>query len=520
MKKFMQIVLATALSVFMMGQVAASVTDMRILANTASDDARWSAYLSDLAAQPPLTIEGQVIRGYDPETGLVSTAAVMRYQCLFGTRTPAIAQACEKPGELFVTFVARNGWTEVTVPAAALREKARGPGVFFQLATVAAASAPTAPAPAVAPAAVGAASATVMVDRRQFTKWVNEVADTRDRQISHANAMATLQGKLDSVERQLHAAAATSTSLNELRKEYEETKAALANQEAKVASLPGLAASAAEQSTAPAIKRAAEALLAANTAKEDVRQLSETVAGKASRFELWVGLLAMVTIGLFVLGAVWYFINRTTVKKTELDAFAKKTELDAFVQDVVKSEASAAGLASAAAHIKNLNLTSEAARQAAVQVQERLRIMNNDIILVRNDVDRHGDVLDRHGARLEEHTQQLEAAAAAIGKSLDWQIDQDEAAAIKASEDSLRQAGDHSDTPLLLSVPDGDAVKVVRVGLELTKDGRIRIHGIQPPAGQRPVDVGRGNVLSALRKAYFAGRLTGVPAVAAVQQVA
>ncbi len=194
---FLKIVLATVLSVFLTGQAYAT-EERVILATTATDDAKWNAYLEELAGQKPLQFNGKAVKGYDPETGLVSTGAVMQYYCL--NRDPLVQKACEKPGEQYLRFVARNGWTEIEVSADELRQQARERKVIFPLiaqatAPVAAASAPTTTATSVAVTAE---------QLRALEQSFAQVKQALEAQVaSNASAITQLREGLASKDREL-----------------------------------------------------------------------------------------------------------------------------------------------------------------------------------------------------------------------------------------------------------------------------------------------------------------------------
>lgn len=187
---FLKFVLATVLSMSLTGQAFATAPEARILEKSASSDESWQAYLGKLA-EMTMEIDGQSVKGYNPETGRVFTALVMQRACY--NQAEVWKQACAKPGERYKLFVVRNGWQEAFVPQAELRQQVREQGVFFPFAAPAAVAAASAPTPAPVPTPV-AASALTGLTVEEVRTIANAAAGFHAS--GNAKAMAALNGQL------------------------------------------------------------------------------------------------------------------------------------------------------------------------------------------------------------------------------------------------------------------------------------------------------------------------------------
>lgn len=197
------------------------------------------------------------------------------------------------------------------VPPAELQQRAAA-GQFvipegMAVAPVAAASAPTSTAPA-----------TVMVERDQVDKWAKTTADNGDRLVAQAAAMAALQGKLGSLERQIRAAQAAGADVAKLREELGATRAALAEQEKKMAAVAAAATKAAKEAAALAVQPAfTEVGKVQEVAKQAVAiaTAAEQTAGKVNW--LWGALIGFVLVFGFVL---WRIMRQAVNQKQLRDA--------------------------------------------------------------------------------------------------------------------------------------------------------------------------------------------------------
>lgn len=255
----------------------ANAGEERILERSASSDKSWQEYLGELAKQAPLQVGGEPVMGYDPVTGLVSTAAIMQRVCY--NQAPVWKQACADPGERFTAFATRNGWTKVTIAQADLRDQARK-GIYFPFAgtPVAQEQATATPAPV---ATATKAEATPPVSTAAATPpTTSGVTAEEVAQVAKAAAATQLQGFDKALQALNGQVEAKDGVLRDLRKQIAGAPSA-----AKVAQLEKKlqATVAARESDAAARQELVEQLAATKAAMDtEVSKLPEVAATAAA----------------------------------------------------------------------------------------------------------------------------------------------------------------------------------------------------------------------------------------------
>jgi hypothetical protein len=490
---FLKFVLATVLPLFLMGQAFANAPEARILEKSASSDQAWQAYLGKLA-ELPLEIDGQLVKGYDPETGLVFNFAVVQRVC-FNTAEPWKSACPKKLGDRYVSVAARNGWTGPFIHESELRKQAApsGPGVYFTfealapLATpVAAASAPAlqvTPAPAV----VVAAPAAPTISADELAKIARQAgqAAAKDEASRQEATIGILNRRTEELQQQLAGKSATEVAL---RKEVQ----ALRRENSAAAS--------AKQAELEAVQRAMDELhqqLAKVPTPEEAEEFARAAAeglvaplntevARLERQDKWLGgglVAAIVIAGIALFGtAVVIGVSRLVSSRLKKHEKATATEFERVEREMRAVAADADAAVGISTRANQLGLTNNQ-RIASVQLTQ----------------------LD--------HGRQLEAAGHVLGANLKWTIATAEAEAIDQTISSLKvgeRSGAHE-----VTLPN----TVVTLEFERVEDDRIIVHGLMPPQGQPVVSLRGSDVLGAIRKAYYQKRLPGIK-VPALFQVA
>jgi hypothetical protein len=472
---FFRFCLAIVLSVFLTGQALATAPEARILERSASSDSAWQAYLGKLA-EMTLKIGDQEVKGYNPETRLVFTAAVMQRVCY--NQAEAWKQACAKPGERFTLFAARNGWKEAFVPQDELRQQAHERGVFFPFAVPAAVAAASAPAATPAPAAVATAptpaaptttapavpapGVTALMER-----LMPRFAALEDQRAQDRRVIAELREQLRT---------ASSSKLKELTERLEALEAKRGQDDEE---LVVFGRRLSEVPTKPQVAQAAE--VAASAAITPLNAEVERLA----RQDRWLGnglVTAIVIAGIAFFGtAVAIGAFRLLSRRLAKHEKATATEFKRVGREMRAVAADADAAVGASQRANQLGLTNNQ-RIASVQLTQ----------------------LD--------HGRQLQAAGHVLGVNLKWTIAAAEAEVIEQTISSLK-VGERS-RALQVTLPNTVAT------LEFEKvEGRIIVHGMVPPKGQPVVPFREEDVLGAIRKAYFQGRLSGIKVPALFQVV-
>lgn len=256
MKKLLQRVLATViLSVTLTGQAFASAPEERILIES-TKAGNWQQFLQNLSK-----VEMGDVKGYDPETDTVYTAAVLVWVCQ--NQASAWKQACANKPERFTAFKARNGWDD-TITGADLRALGQGKGIFFPFAT------PTAtPVATVTPEQLKALETTFATAQSALMAKVAEnaqaVTSIRQQLLAKEAEVASLRAELKK--------APNVESMTALRVEIAAVNSARKTLErelrSQISAVEVAAGDAATKAAAPAASQAAAALAA--TGKLDTR---------------------------------------------------------------------------------------------------------------------------------------------------------------------------------------------------------------------------------------------------------
>ncbi len=479
----------------MMGQAFATTTEARILVVTSSDDAKWAAYLKDLAAYKPLEVNGEFVKGYDPETGLVSTGAVMQNYCM--NRTPEVQQACEKMDEQYLRFVSRNGWTGFAVPQAELRQQAQK-GIYFPFAGAT-------PANAASPAApVATATATPVASPAQDAATPLAIPPSTD----------LLKKLAERFERRLDSQQTAQERAETLRREAERELSD------KLRILEGKLKEAPNQAVIKTLKDEIAATKNANSLAEDGRKQALTSAvqqATAARDEVkksffyrhgaWVWAL-LGTLLLAVIGAYGYTHKQGRVLRTQVS-----TQVAAAAEPIKGMVGVAQGAARAA----------ETAAQGAT----------NAITTFRGELDVVKQTIGELQARASRQQAQIVSDKAAIGARLsglqaaveevaaDAQLAQEAAGVWRMGEElrkeiftavyGLKVGVRHG---ICIDLPDGEKV------IEVTRrdDESVTINGI---ANIKPNDqVKIKHLPRVIKRSVYEKTLIGYPKLPVLQQVA
>ncbi len=319
--KFVQIVLATVLSFLWVGQAFANAPEERILIES-TKSGNWQQFLTNLAK-----VEMGDVKGYDPETDTIYTAAVLVWVCQ--NQASAWQAACANKPERFTALKARNGWSD-TMTGAELQAQGQGKGIFFPFATpVATPVTAVTYVAAVTPEQLVALEATfakaqaalemkaaenaqaIISVRQQLSAKETEIASLRDalEKAPTAEAMTALKVQI----------VAQNTARDALKK-------SVAEQIDATIIAAGIAATKAAE---PAMNRATVAIKAAGTFEAKAK----AVDGRVSTVEKYL-LYVVGAIGIIALLVFWAYVELVKNRRQTRMVKDEFKELDEQVQNI------------------------------------------------------------------------------------------------------------------------------------------------------------------------------------------